>query len=129
MDKIKNIVGHGTDLNYQKGPVVDKTSMEALTILAVACCCFRFLFDGVTTTLFGSTFSLGHIDSGAYAALLAPILAAHSYIKTQTKTNSEDVPKKSEDDELEPVHDNISGIRIIKTIGGKVVKSKNKNNY
>ena len=64
---------------------MNKTTTELLSIFTVLICGFRFLFDGVSTTLFGVKFELGHIDSLSYGAFLTPILAAHSYIQTRSR--------------------------------------------
>lgn len=54
-----------------------------LSILVVAICCFRFLFDGIHMVIFGHPFSIDHVDSTSYASILTPVLGAHGYIHTR----------------------------------------------
>lgn len=76
---------------------MDNDTLENLTILVVVICCFRFLLDGVSTTLFGQKFELGHMESLAYGSIMAPILAANGYIKGKRADNEKKHEKKSDD--------------------------------
>lgn len=52
-----------------------------LSVLVVAVCALRFLFDGLSVTIGGHNLTLGHIDALAYGSILTPVLGAHGYIK------------------------------------------------
>ncbi len=56
------------------------TNLEKVAIAATIACIIKFLAEGVSFTLFGSPVTLGHVDSAAYATLLAPLWASHGYI-------------------------------------------------
>ena len=56
------------------------TNLEKLAILATLACVVKFLAEGVSLVVFGQSINLGHADSMAYAALLAPLWGSHSYI-------------------------------------------------
>lgn len=53
----------------------------------------KFLLDGVTLTLAGTTFDFGHVDSLAYAALLTPVLGAHSYTAVRIPPETQELTK------------------------------------
>ena len=73
-----------------------RSTTETLSIIVVSVCCFRFLFDGMDFTIWGQNFTLSHVDSGAYASFMAPILAAHSWIRTKGDKNGNGIPDKLE---------------------------------
>jgi hypothetical protein len=54
-----------------------------LCSLVVYACTFRFVMDGVSFSVHGETFTLGHMDSMAYISILTPVLAAHGFIKSK----------------------------------------------
>lgn len=59
-----------------------KTYTTELSVMIVAVCAVRFLLDGVTV----GGFSVGHMDSMAFASIMTPILAAHGYLKAKNPT-------------------------------------------
>lgn len=58
-------------------------SLATLAVITILACVLKFLMEGVTFDLAGHAVSLGHADSLTYAALLTPVLGAHSYIKSK----------------------------------------------
>lgn len=52
-------------------------------VFLVVVCGIKFLLDGVTFHWLGHLVNLGHVDSLSYAALLAPIMAGHSYMNVK----------------------------------------------
>lgn len=59
--------------------------MMYLSTVAVLSCCFRFVMEDISFNCCGVTFGVGHTDPLAYSSLLAPILAAHGYVKGKSK--------------------------------------------
>jgi len=61
-----------------------------MSLVVVLACVVKFLVDGVTFTWGGNTYNLGHIDSMTYAALLTPVLGAHSWQSIKSRTSTEE---------------------------------------
>lgn len=58
--------------------------MFTMACAAIIICLLKFLMEGVSVTLEGHVFDLGHADASTYAAILAPILGAHGYVAVKT---------------------------------------------
>jgi hypothetical protein len=54
--------------------------IEKLSTAVVSVALVKFILDGITVTLKGSSFDLGHVDAAAYMAILTPVLAAHGFM-------------------------------------------------
>lgn len=67
-----------------------KDPMRTMAVITVGACTLKFLMEGVTATIGGYSFSLGHADAMTYAALLTPVLGAHSYTRVKGPPTPED---------------------------------------
>lgn len=73
---------------------MNRSPTGILSIAVVSVCCFRFLLDGVSFSLFGHPFSIGHTDPTTYATFLTPVLGAHSYVQCKIHSGNVDNPDK-----------------------------------
>lgn len=64
--------------------------MLTMTVFVVIVCGLKFLFEGVSLVIGEHTFSLGHVDPSAYAALLTPVLGAHSWVAGKQSLNKQE---------------------------------------
>lgn len=71
-----------------------------LSSIVVVVCSLRFLFDGATAELLGQTITFAHTDPAAYAAILTPVLGAHSYIRAKAAAR-EQIKQKVENPDAE----------------------------
>lgn len=71
-------------------------TMLTFVSMTVFVCCVKFLFEGLSFTLGEFTFTFSQSDSLTYAAMLAPVLGAHGYIKVQPFKSKEFSEKGSE---------------------------------
>lgn len=60
-----------------------KEPLASLVALTILVCLIKFLMEGISFDYHNHPVSLGHADSLTYAALLGPILGAHSYTKVK----------------------------------------------
>jgi hypothetical protein len=58
-----------------------KDTTRLLSIIVVSACVFRFLVDGISFMWNGHVVTCPSTSAEAYAAILAPVLGAHSYVK------------------------------------------------
>jgi hypothetical protein len=64
----------------------------SLSSLVVVVCCFKFLLDGISFTVWGQSFIFGHTDSLTYGALLTPVLgaqSAHSFFNRPSRDSAQ----------------------------------------
>lgn len=67
--------------------------MVTITILSVGAVLTRFLFDGITVSMYGHSFTFGHVDAMVYASILAPILGTHGFITNNKDKKDGNQPK------------------------------------
>lgn len=70
--------------------------MLTMACIAIVVCLIKFLMEGVS---FANGLSLGHADSGTYAAILAPILGAHGYVSIKTPAKTPEVKVDNPDEQ------------------------------
>lgn len=63
--------------------------LVTVTILICCVCAAKFLFEGISFTLFGHIISLGHADSMSYGAMLGPTLGAHGAVEFNRVSNQD----------------------------------------
>lgn len=68
----------------------NKDPYYTITIIVLSVTAAKFLFEGVSLTLWGHIINLGHADAATYMAVLAPVLGAHGYMSVNKKKGSDD---------------------------------------
>lgn len=84
---------------FIKHPTTGKPDlMVTLSTVTTMAAVIKFILDGVTISWQGYTMDFGHLDSMTYAALLTPVLGAHSYMDlNKRKSHSNNMQNKGVD--------------------------------